>query len=392
MITTLAPVIDASGITAPTYAEALEYLQTKFRSIYGQDIYIEADSQDGQWLAVLAKEFSDTGAVAVAIYRSFSPATAQDDALSSNVKINGIKRNSASYSVVDLLISGEVGKTITNGSARDDDGNIWALPSTVTIPPAGQITVTATCTVLGAISAIAGSVKTINTPTRGWQSVTNPAAATPGNAIEVDPALRARQKTSTAIPSLTVFDGIVGAVANVDGVTRYRGYENDTKVTDANGIPGNSIAIVVDGGDAVEIAQAIAAKKGPGGGTYGTTSEVVTDIYGRPITIRFFRKTDAPISVAITLKALTGFTSLVQDDIKTAVAAYINAVAIGGGSQACVEWDSSVTAAKSVAGGSTFKIVSLALTGPHGAGTPDATLLFNEAATIDVDDINITVT
>lgn len=392
MITTLAPTIDASGITAPTYDQALEYLQAKFRSIYGEDVYLGSDSEDGQWLGVLAKEFSDTGAVAVSIYRSFSPSTAQDDALSSNVKINGIKRNRATYSTVDLLIGGQVGATITSGSVKDNDGNIWNLPASVTIPPAGEITVTATCAVQGAISAPAGTIITINTPTRGWQSVTNPADATEGNAVEKDPALRARQKTSTAIPSLTVFDGIVGAVANVAGVSRYRGYENDTKVTDANGIPGNSIAIVVDGGDATLIAQAIAAKKGPGGGTYGTTSVIVTDIYGRPITIRFFRPTNAPITVAVTIKALDGYTSVTGDAMRQAIVDYINAVPIGGGTQACVEWDSSISAAKSVSGASTFKIVSLTLTGPHGAGTPDASLLFNEAASCNLAAVTLTVT
>ncbi|WP_457832781.1 baseplate J/gp47 family protein, partial [Staphylococcus aureus] len=84
---------------------------------------------------------------------------------------------------------------------------------------------------IGAVSAPAGTITTINTPTRGWQSVTNPADAVPGAEVESDAALRSRQKISTAIPSLTVFEGIVGAVAGVSGVTRYRGYENDTNST-----------------------------------------------------------------------------------------------------------------------------------------------------------------
>ncbi|MGC8170052.1 baseplate J/gp47 family protein, partial [Salmonella enterica] len=77
------------------------------------------------------------------------------------------------------------------------NNNIWNLPASVTIPPSGLITVTATCAAIGAVSAPAGTITTINTPTRGWQSVTNPADAVPGAEVESDAALRSRQKIST---------------------------------------------------------------------------------------------------------------------------------------------------------------------------------------------------
>lgn len=391
MITTTAPTIDANGITAPTYADILDFLKTKYRAIYGEDTYLENDSKDGQLLGVFAAAINDANSVSIAIYRSFSPSTAQNEALASNVKINGIKKNSASYSTVDLLITGQA-VTITGGSVRDQNNNIWNLPASVTIPPSGSITVTATCAAIGAVSAPAGTITTINTPTRGWQSVINPADAVPGAEVESDAALRARQKISTAIPSLNVFDGIVGAVAGVPGVTRYRGYENDTDSTDSNGIPEHSISLVVEGGDSLAIANAIAAKKTPGTPTYGTTSQVVTDIYGRPITIKYFRPTNAPITAVLTIKALTGYTSVIGTAARQAIVDYINATGIGGGQAACVEWDSCIAAAKAVGGSSTFKIVSLALTGPHGAGTPDAALLFNEAASASLASITLNVT
>lgn len=379
-ITTTAPTIDASGITAPTYAEVLEYLKEQYRSIYGPDVYLEADSQDGQLLAVFASSINDANAVAIAIYNSLSPATAQGAALSSNVKINGIARKVASFSTADLLIVGQAGTTIANGIAKDANGNQWALPASVVIPPSGEITVTATCQAIGAISAAAGTINQIGTPTRGWQTVTNPAAAAEGAPVESDAALRQRQTVSTALPSRTVLDGIIGAVSNITGVVRLRAYENDTNVTDSNGIPSHSISLVVDGGDANAIANAIAVKKTPGSGTYGSTSVLTTDVYGRPITIRFFRPTDAPITVTVNLKALAGYTSNTGDDIKQAIADYINGVDIGGGLSGSVEWADAITAANSVGGGVTFKLTGLSMTGPRGAGNPDVALLFNEAA------------
>uniref|UniRef100_UPI0039E14609 hypothetical protein n=1 Tax=Anabaena sp. CCY 9910 TaxID=3103870 RepID=UPI0039E14609 len=81
-----------------------------------------------------------------------------------------------------------------------------------------------------------------------WQTVINPTAATPGQPVEFDATLRTRQAVSVALPSRTVLEGTVGAVASVDGVVRYRAYENDTNSTDSNGIPSHSISMVVDGG------------------------------------------------------------------------------------------------------------------------------------------------
>ncbi|MDT6962899.1 baseplate J/gp47 family protein [Cupriavidus sp. SZY C1] len=391
-ITTTAPTIDASGITAPTYADVLDYLKGKFRGIYGPDTYLEEDSQDGQLLAVFADSINDANAVAVAIYRSFSPATAQDDALSSNVKINGIGRKAASFSTVDLLIVGQAGTTITNGVATDANKNKWTLPATVTIPPSGQITVTATCISIGAISAAAGTISQIGTPTLGWQTVTNPDDAAEGSPVEKDAALRQRQTVSTALPSLTVLDGIIGTVWNVAGVTRVRAYENDSATTDANGLPPHSISLVVEGGDSTDIANAIAKKKTPGSPTYGTTAVSVQDIYGRPITIRFFRPSTAAITVAVSLKALTAYTTAVGDAIKQAVSDYVNGVAIGGGESGSVEWADSITAANSVGGGTAFKLTALTLTGPGGAGGPDVALGFSQVAGCTPAAVTLTVT
>ncbi|UGB47010.1 hypothetical protein LQ772_06880 [Frateuria edaphi] len=391
-ISTTAPTISATGISAPSYAEVLDFLQTKFRGIYGADLYLGADSQDGQWLAILAKAIDDANAVAIQVYNSFSPATATAAALSSNVKINGIARASASYSTADLVLVGQAGTTITDGVVTDTNNNRWDLPASVVIPSVGEVTATATCETEGAIAAPAGTITRITTPALGWQSVSNPTDATPGAPVETDAALRKRQATSVAVPSLTVLEGIMGAVAAVPAVTRYRGFENDTNATDANGIPAHTIALVVDGGDATAIAQAIASKKTPGGGTAGTTEIDIVDAYGITHPIRFYRPTDAPITVAIALKALAGYSSAVGALVQQAVADYVNGVVIGGGPAAGVEWDAAIAAAKSVGGSGTFKITALTLSGPGGAGSPDVPLAFNEAATCSVGDVTLTVT
>ena len=95
----------------------------------------------------------DANTAAVQVYNAFSPATASGAALSSNVKINGLARGVATRSSVDLRIVGQGGTTISGGVALDGDRVQWELPASVTIPPAGEITVTALCRKVGAVAA-----------------------------------------------------------------------------------------------------------------------------------------------------------------------------------------------------------------------------------------------
>jgi len=321
--------IDLDGIHLPSYAEVLEDLRGVYRGIYGQDIYIEDDSQDGQLIAAFALRLYDCYTLAASVYHSYSPASAQGAGLSSVVKTNGIRRRVASYSTADLVIGGQAGAELRNAKAKDTAGRKWLLPANVVIPPAGEITVTATAEDIGDIRASAGEINGIATPIRGWQTVTNPAAAVPGAPVESDAQLRRRQTLSTAIPAVTVFDSTVGAVADLAGVTRYRGYENDTHLTSAIGLPPHSIALVVEGGDNQAIAEAIARKKTPGTGTHGTTTVQVVDRYGLWTDIKFSRPTVATIGVEIDITPLSGYTSGFADDIAAAVAAHINALEIG---------------------------------------------------------------
>ncbi|HBA4233623.1 TPA: hypothetical protein J5F99_002529 [Escherichia coli] len=325
----LSATVTAEGISAPDYQTILDTLTSYFRQIYGSDAYLEPDSKDGQMVALVALAVHDANNTAIGIYNSFSPTTAQAAALSNNVKINGITRKVATNSTADLLLTGTAGTTITNGSARDKNGIIWNFPASVAIGVDGTVLVTATCANSGSVAAMAGTITTINTPTRGWVSVTNPAAATVGSPAETDAELRIRQGQSVALPSITPFEGVDGAIANVNGVTRHKLYENDTGATDSNGLPPHSISAIVDGGDVTEIAQTIRGNKGQGTATYGTTSVTVPDKYGNPHVIKFSRSSDVPVYARIKLKVFTGYTSQIGQQIQQAISDYINSLMIG---------------------------------------------------------------
>ncbi|ENR5478204.1 baseplate J/gp47 family protein [Salmonella enterica] len=325
----LSATVTAEGISAPDYQTILDTLTSYFQQIYGSDAYLEPDSKDGQMVALVALAVHDANNTAIAVYNCFSPATGYGAALTSNVKINGIARKGATNSTVDLLLTGTAGTTITNGTVKDTNNVIWRLPDSVVIGVGGTVTATAICSKSGAVAAPAGTITTINTPTRGWTSVTNPAAATVGAPAETDAELRIRQGQSVAIPSITPFEGVDGAIANIAGVTRHKLYENDTGKTDGNGLPPHSISAIVDGGDVTEIARTIRGNKGQGVRTWGKTSVTVPDKYGNPHIISFSRPTDVPVYGKITLKVFAGYTSQIGVQIQQAVADYINRLMIG---------------------------------------------------------------
>lgn len=325
----LSATVTAEGISAPDYQTILNTLKSYFQQIYGSDAYLEPDSKDGQMVALVALAVHDANNTAISVYNCFSPATGYGAGLTSNVKINGIARKGATNSTVDLVLTGTAGTTITNGTVKDTNNVIWHLPASVVIGVDGTVTVTATCSNRGAVAALAGTITTINTPTRGWTSVTNPAAATVGAPAETDAELRIRQGQSVAIPSITPFEGVDGAIANIAGVTRHKLYENDTGKTDGNGLPPHSISAIVDGGDVTEIARTIRGNKGQGVRTWGKTSVTVPDKYGNPHIISFSRPTDVPVYGKITLKVFAGYTSQIGVQIQQAVADYINRLMIG---------------------------------------------------------------
>jgi uncharacterized phage protein gp47/JayE len=324
--------VDGAGISGMTFGQVLAWYQDQYRATYGQDIYIEPDSQDGQWLGIQALATKDLIDTAIAVYNDFSPATAQGAGLSSVVKVNGIHRNIATPSSAVVTLVGQAGTVIVNGAVRDNQnrGTIWALPPNVTIPVSGQIDVTATATVAGAVTAGPGELTEIATPFPGWQTSTNAIAAVPGAPVETDAQLRRRQSRSVGQPSQTTLAGIVGAVGDLLGVVRVVGYQNETNIDNpVTGLPARSIAIVAQGGNVVTIAQTIALKKPPGTPTYGTTTEVSLDASGVPSTIQLSFEVPVTLKTLVFVRPLAGYVTSTTDLLRTAISSFISGLDIG---------------------------------------------------------------
>ncbi|WP_066922808.1 baseplate J/gp47 family protein [Methylobacterium sp. CCH5-D2] len=322
--------IDETGIHRPPFEDCLAYYADGYRGIYGQDIVLDEDTQDGQWIRLQADALHQANGAMVAVYNAFSPATAQGVGLSRSVKLNGLRRKIATASTADVRIIGQAGTQIEDGQIADADGTVWTLPALVEIPFSGETTATATCSEPGAVAADPGALSVIETPVPGWQSVSNPRAAVPGAPIERDPALRRRQAASTMAGAATVVGGMIAEIGNLPGVIHARGYINPTLAVDQNGLPPRSYALVIEGGDAGAIASVIGRKAPPGVPPIGNTRASYIDPFGIAQTITFTRPTIVPATYQVRLRAKRGFTDDVKADIRAALATFTESVGIGG--------------------------------------------------------------
>lgn len=307
-----------TGPVAPDFPTLLTELQSNYKSIFGEDIYIDPDSQDGQLIAIFASAMNDCNIATINAINSFSPTYANGTGLSSVVKINGIQRLVPTHSTAFVVLTGQVGKTIINGQVEDIYGNKWNLPSPLTFPSfpiAGELTTTVTAVEAGAINVAVGEINKISTPTLGWQSVTNTFASVPGAPVEQDSELRLRQTQSVSLPALTVRQSIEAGIANIPGVLHHKVYENDTSAT-VGVIPSHSIWCVVQGGTSSEIGSVIAHKKAPGTGTYGSATAFAT-IGGTTIPVKYSPATITEVSVRVYIMPGTGYNTSVDATIIT---------------------------------------------------------------------------
>jgi uncharacterized phage protein gp47/JayE len=130
----------------------------------------------------------------------------------------------------------------------------------------------------GVIEAEANSLNVIKTPALGWDTVTNPLAASVGRETETDEELRLRFRNTKFERSSNILDSMYSALNNLDNVQSVTVYENDTDITDVNGLPEHSYMAVVLGGESEEIAETIWKNKPAGITGVGNTTVEIIDV------------------------------------------------------------------------------------------------------------------
>lgn len=206
----------------------------------------------------------------------------------------GISRKPASACVVKATITGKPNTTIpANFKALSGDLEFINSTGETKIDKLGLKEIEMTCTKKGEYQILAGTLTTILTPQYGIETITNKADSTKGNNIEQ--GLWERALRSQFNRALSLFESYISNVNNVAGVTDCVGYDNYTNinVTYKNQVfTPHTVGVVVEGGDAKEIAEALYSVRNPGPAMLGDVEVMINGKYdNQRYSIRFSRPT-----------------------------------------------------------------------------------------------------
>jgi len=336
------PTFGPSGLQIQTATEIQTEISNYLQSAFGTSLQsLNGTTVVGQLVSALAQVLSSYQEGIDYAYQASTldgAAGVNLDRLAQNL---GLTRNIATGTTVTIHMAnssaGAVpipqGAIITLGAT----GDLFGVIDPTVAPPAGAVDVPVIALVTGPTEVTAGQTTwTITTPFVGsnFLTLTNPAAGNAGTDQESDADLRARVLNSAHLPGNATVDSIRTAIADLDGVTQCRVFEN---VKDTTGItspvvipllPGHSFVAVVRGSaTAASIGQIIYAQKAAGIGTYGDTSYSVTDADGFTTVVRY--ETAAPSTIFVSA-TIAGVPSSFKATIQQAVAAYIGTSGLSG--------------------------------------------------------------
>lgn len=311
----------------------LEELNDEVKSIFGSNFNVSPESPDGQVNGTISESNANLWEIAEESYNAFNPSAVTGATQDNLYQLNGIVRLSATSSSALLTISGTQSTVIPAGSlVSTSDTNVqFSTESEVTIPAGGTVGVQALAIETGPISALAGTITTIDTPITGWASVTNSSDAQVGTNEETDVEFRARREQSVARDAQAIIDAIYAEVRSVTGVTQTTVLENDTNTgPDANGLPAHSVHVIVVGGNDQDIGEAIFVKKTLGATPFGSTTVQINDDQNIPHDISFSRPVQIPIFVEVNLTTFSNYPVDGDDQIKQAIIDYAEGTLITG--------------------------------------------------------------
>lgn len=295
---------DSNGLVIQNLSEILDERENTCRPILGNDFVISGESAVANLQAVDANREEDIQELLLFIANQLDPDQAEGIWLDYICALNNISRYTATKSTIPLTITGVAGTTKNAGEITIVDettDEYYVNTSAFVIGSGGTVDITAQATSYGAITALSTSNFSLKTPSAGITSIaynTN-GTATIGRNTETDDELRARREDAISLTASSILSSIKASVSLVEGVTYINAYENDTMLT-ADTLPAKSFEIVVEGGDADEIAQAIYQRKPAGIQAYGTTTKTITDEDDNTFTIGFTRPTKVAIDLLIT--------------------------------------------------------------------------------------------
>lgn len=318
--------IGANGLVTQTLEEIKTALIAQFKGIYGNNINLEQNSPDGQFINLLAQEKKDTLDFITQLYNNLDVDAVYGLPQQILYKLNGLTIHAYTYSYVYITVVVSESVTLqglddninnadgTGYTVRDTNGNRWILAETQNLT-AGSYTLNFRAAELGAITALPNTINVMETVLKGVTLVNNTASNyQTGNEGETAAQYRQRRNRAMSVPSQGFSDSIESQMLNLQNVSQCKVYENKTNSVDSDGIPAHGFWVIVEGGTTSEIGNIIYRNAPPGIPMKGTQSVVITKQNGSTETVYYDLPSPATLYIAATITAFDG--TLDDDYIK----------------------------------------------------------------------------
>jgi len=316
-----------TGVIVADTSTVQDTVVSEFQAALGSDLVTTANTPAGVLITAETLARSEVLKNNAALANQINPNLAGGVFLDAIMALTGGTRIAASYSVVpNVSLAGLPGTVIPAGSlAALSDGTQFASVSAVTLDGSGSGSVDFQAVEVGPIAAASGALTQVVTAVLGWDSVTNPTAATLGRNVQTDQALRLYRKNTLSLQNVALPEAITSALYAVPNVTSLAFRENQSSSSatiDDISMVRNSIWVCVKGGTDAAVAAALLANKSLGCNWNGsTTVSVVEPVSGQAYSVKFDRPTEVPVQARVTVRNVGAVTE-VPGTVRAAVLAY----------------------------------------------------------------------
>ena len=300
----------STGVIVPDTSNTRQEVEEEFRGIFGQDLIIDPESPEGQWIDAETTSRQSVARNNASLANQINPNLAGGPFLDAIFSLTDGQRNPATRSTVQCTVTGSAGIVIPSGSrARTDDGDVFRLANDAVIPTSGTLeSVSFVADETGPVQAGAGTLTNIIESVLGWETITNPTAATLGRNLQSDSQARISRNRELALLGQSTPQAVISRVSEVEGVNSLAFRENitdSTQLIDGITLVEHSVWVSVEGGTNNDIAMALLDSKTAGANWNGTTSVMVTEpTSGQEYTVLFDRPTTINMLVRVTIRNL----------------------------------------------------------------------------------------
>lgn len=292
--------INDTGVSVPTLDELITDISDGYRSIYGSDIVITANSPDGQRIGLEAQARKDALDALIYAIQMHDPQYAQGKWADVIAKLTGTKRQQGEYTISpDVLIVTDRNVTLRAGYTVTGNGSKWILDDSIQLGT-GDNFINFRSEFYGIYPlAVDSSLEPIEIVT-GVKAIQATKNIINGKAGQSTASLMLDRERKLAVNNTHDREGVEASLLSVDGVLDAVVLENNTNETDLNGVPAHSLNAIVLGGSSADIATMILKKIAGGGcGTHGAESYTVKGYRNFDRIIKFDRPTIKDINVTV---------------------------------------------------------------------------------------------